>query len=1290
MFVYLIQHGRSCCIYYLYIYIYIYIQLSFFPFLVDARTLYVSKAYGNDSNGHNHCDNKTSPCKTLSHVIGQAVTNDDVIQMDSKNTTLHPYNNCSSKTLHRNLTFISWQGFPATINCSGRGLIFAASSNASGEVHLHGLKFVDTFVNLTDLSLNVTNCSFSLTSSPNSTFQYLLDVSFSKKKSSTNHVTITSSSFTNNSMTGCLRLANRATTGVFLEIKGSYFLRNILPKNGSLLQLLGRVNFNFSNSEISYTTFSKTEFLENGMENKQPSMIFFLSAIDTESEFLEPYSWLNNTLLTKEPQHLSVHVLGGKFHENEAANFFALFDTPAHVTFVHTNFTQNKNSRKPGAVVVLNSSTSLEVHFKVCEFTSNRGFWDASAIYLKVDNAVRLNASLESCSFNNNANRCQQPADCKSEIGSTVFIDAMHLILSVTSCSFEKNNGTLTGAIYLTTSQHGIIHFDRTNVTSCISTKDIFSDKTSGGITVFFKRSQDAALWSGARQETGLWIERCLFYKNAAITRGAGAVVVKSTSVYNGGYPGPLFPSNISITSSNFTGNLAQNGTGAISILSNFQCHISDTVFNNNAGFEGGAVYCYSGNLTLRNCKLNTNYGGSALLTTASGSLRLNGGNGLALIQDCKFVQSRKISPTFGKLSFHGGVAVSSNDFRSLILSNSTFDFGWKRSNDNTVVMEFWQTKFVMDNSTMIRCPVGYEIVVMSEGKNGGSFQCSPCTMGTYSEDRGYYHFKKKHSAQCFPCPYGAKCMPGLEVLPNFWGYRINSSSKPTKVAFSLCPLGYCCQPEDHNKSCAVFNTCNAHRRGRLCGECEHKFSETLFSPTCRKSEKCNDSWFWPVAVVFILGFSLYMILQPDFITILWNWITWFSRDAGAQPLADGVAVFDPGYERIMFFYYQATQILLVRNSIDVLDKYLGFHVILGLFNFEVRLSQDGFCPFPGLSSVSKIFFQSLGVFSVLFAIPAIFVLHYAACVCLRRARPKKAPYFSAFVKAIFLGYAILMEKGLTLLSCHEVDGVNCLFVNCTIMCYTWWQKLIGTSVAVVLFPFALMLFFGLYKLFDKQISVSHFLFACLLPLPYLSYWFLARRNFRAKHVPDSDERDAITSVLTGSYRAPDHVNRGAIYWESVLIARILVLILADVLIKEPLMRSLTLLLICVLNLSVHIYVFPFEVRAANRVETISLFCLVLAAILGVPYSGYLSEGVVASGPISDIMNVFSWCQVILVIFLPAVFVLIVFAAAMSQAVRLFWCLGKCFLCSCYRCFCCKRCVNDQYRNEELSDPLVQ
>ena len=93
-------------------------------------------------------------------------------------------------------------------------------------------------------------------------------------------------------------------------------------------------------------------------------------------------------------------------------------------------------------------------------------------------------------------------------------------------------------------------------------------------------------------------------------------------------------------------------------------------------------------------------------------------------------------------------------------------------------------------------------------------------------------------------------------------------------------------------------------------------------------------------------------------------------------------------------------------------------------------------------------------------------------------------------------------------------------------------------------------------------------------------------------------------------------------------------------------------------------------------------------AMFNLPFMAYFSEGVVPSSPMSHMMNIFAWCQVVLVGFLPFVWVLLVLLALVSQAVRLVLYLVKGFRLA-FTCFSSCRFVGRRRRQDEHGDPLI-
>ena len=103
----------------------------------------------------------------------------------------------------------------------------------------------------------------------------------------------------------------------------------------------------------------------------------------------------------------------------------------------------------------------------------------------------------------------------------------------------------------------------------------------------------------------------------------------------------------------------------------------------------------------------------------------------------------------------------------------------------------------------------------------------------------------------CRVCPFGGDCSkPTIVARPSYWGY-----TKDDLIVFQTCPQGYCCNGIDI--LCESYDTCALSRRGRLCGECEHGYSESLMSKTCIPDEQCDDVWMWPVTILLVFSYLL-------------------------------------------------------------------------------------------------------------------------------------------------------------------------------------------------------------------------------------------------------------------------------------------------------------------------------------------------------------------------------------------------------------------------------------------------
>ena len=269
------------------------------------------------------------------------------------------------------------------------------------------------------------------------------------------------------------------------------------------------------------------------------------------------------------------------------------------------------------------------------------------------------------------------------------------------------------------------------------------------------------------------------------------------------------------------------------------------------------------------------------------------------------------------------------------------------------------------------------------------SYDCLACADDTYSLLRGHaIEGQIDPGFQCLQCPFGGDCTQNIIAKPNFWGFK--EQNNPPSLHFTMCPAGYCSPPQEANFP--EYNGCQGNRSGEFCGRCNEGYTETLYSTKCRPSHQCKDYWFWPVALFYVSLMALYFTFKPPIVPWIRRQILWFKEGQPASQYNE----FDKGYLKILFYFYQATNLLVVSSSSKHVIKTNLLEPTLGFFNFKsypFRL----ICPFAGLTVVSKQFFSASNVFGTMLMICFFYVLHWG----IQRIRGQGAPSVGPYVGAI-------------------------------------------------------------------------------------------------------------------------------------------------------------------------------------------------------------------------------------------------------------------------------------------------
>ena len=412
---------------------------------------------------------------------------------------------------------------------------------------------------------------------------------------------------------------------------------------------------------------------------------------------------------------------------------------------------------------------------------------------------------------------------------------------------------------------------------------------------------------------------------------------------------------------------------------------------------------------------------------------------------------------------------------------------------------------------------------------------------------------------------------------------------------------------------------------------------------------------------------ALYFTFKPPIVPWVKRQVLWFKTFETRNETDD----FDKGYLKIIFYFYQAANLLLVSSSAQQIVKTRFVDILVGLFNFQQKFSSSGLiCPLPGITKVTKSLLSGSHVLGTCLMISIIYATHRSVQKFRGREIPSSGPYIAGILQTMLVGYTTLATVSFDLLRCVPLGLEKRLFYDGNVKCFQWWQYILITFVCAFFVPFVFALFWGCYKLYSRKLSGKELLFACFFPLLSLLYWaftFLIARRKQANKTESLDTKavanndspsnkitvtSSIEKVLYDSFKRPEDGGKLCLGWESFMIGRRLILILLGAFFSDPFPRLLIMNLLCVLFLFHHSTTRPFRDNFANTVETISLLFLTVLAFLNVFFASFLSLAMTPDAHLSSWWNFCQVAQVIILCLVPALFCLLVVAAVLSQLGR--------------------------------------
>ncbi len=418
-------------------------------------------------------------------------------------------------------------------------------------------------------------------------------------------------------------------------------------------------------------------------------------------------------------------------------------------------------------------------------------------------------------------------------------------------------------------------------------------------------------------------------------------------------------------------------------------------------------------------------------------------------------------------------------------------------------------------------------------------------------------------SKHCKACPVGAQCGKHMQALPNYWGYKDQSN----RVHMIRCPDGYCCESEE---TCVEIDSCNKHRGGILCGQCEGNWTASLFGSKCVPSENC------PTALVLVLYIACIFSYGTGLIVIS------YCKEVGpsvAKRLFEkskiilslrtkqqGDVMVKTGDETKKNAVHKAASISEVQNVEEEKGDIMKYAQILFFYVqdaalFKVQLPDQGpqgdslvvrilqfspevltniytgineFCFSSSSTAVTKIVFSSLFGHCVMFFLLLLCLCQKCLCSSTHKSQ-FRAKLLQTFLLVILLSYQKQVIGAFSLVHCVNIGSRTVLHLQADLECYSWWQTTLEVYIVLSILPVFFVLSHAPFHVEKKQMSVRMFIMACLFPIPVLLVYHLhklAKRKTEIKSQFEEGEMDSLSGHTVSSLQHQTTHIESSIAWE--------------------------------------------------------------------------------------------------------------------------------------------------------------
>lgn len=378
----------------------------------------------------------------------------------------------------------------------------------------------------------------------------------------------------------------------------------------------------------------------------------------------------------------------------------------------------------------------------------------------------------------------------------------------------------------------------------------------------------------------------------------------------------------------------------------------------------------------------------------------------------------------------------------------------------------------------------------------------------------------------------------------------------------------------------------------------------------------------------------------------------------------------------IVFYFYQIIFIIREHDN-TLLTKTLAFikEVSNSIFTFSIgSKSALSLCPIEGLTPITKsILVRSIAIY----VITMLFVMNIANAtfiiICKKLSRQNdigvRGLSFSirlrvTTIQIMLLAYSTVANMIINFVNCVPVNGHYVLYMDGTIRCFNWLQVLALLFIAVWIIPFPLALVLGIYRMHYGATSYNRFILGLICPFCLIICGALRtiRQSTlcvaRGSETDDEIERQSTVEILR-RFEAPFKGREEPFslltqpgMWQGVMIMRRLIIILLFTFVNSPVTRLYCIFIACLLFLMHHLITLPYKNNFVNIVETCSSATLVILCSVNLFFAYSYVSNVPPEHADDRISAIFDWLEVIIIVFFPVLFVLILVTFALINIFR--------------------------------------